>query len=151
VKFVKELTGIIEPVNSFDLVPKVKDGKPYIEKTRLSNSGEKLYKKPENSEIKIGPDYDIVYIKIGDPIYIKETDTRSTVIYRDFKETVSDFINSFQGEISSIIPLMNNKINNVVKSNRDKTLTDYDLNSLTFSTFKNFTGYREFPKVLDNT
>jgi len=101
--------------------------------TRLGKNGETLYVLPEDSVLHIVDGVDTLYIKIG----TYNSSNKTIEIKQDFKRNLKNFIKSFKGEVSSIVPYMNNHYNNVILNKHS-----YNLDGITYNIFSNFHNYK---------
>lgn len=120
---------------------------------RLNSKGEKLYVVPKYSVVTVENGNDVIYIKAADKKYInidgKDNSKDSAyILNNDFSKRINDLLRSFNGEISSIVPLMNENRPKIYESTTIKEDGEtfyinksYDLNEFTANLFNKHSGY----------
>lgn len=129
-------------------------------KVRISVDGKPLYSVPENAKVKHINGYDIIFLKASDNklVSIKNEETgeikeeRRHIIRNDIESRLQELISSFKGEISSIVPIMNNKNDKLVFKLKNEQGENVYLNELSFKMFRNYANFIEKKTTkLDNT
>lgn len=79
-------------------------------KVRLDSFGQPLYEIPQDAVLNIEGGKDILYLKAA---FVKKdiNSKNNRIFFPKLGRNLNDFIKSFNGKISSIVPLLNNKIN----------------------------------------
>jgi hypothetical protein len=123
---------------------------------RIGKNGKKLYTLPENSSVVIEGGKETVYIKAFTNKFHLATNAEGEVAkkttpipYKEiepkFSNTLTEFIDSFGGRISMIVPLMNTFVE--TKQIKEGELIKSNIHNKTLWAFKNFTGYVDLSKM----
>lgn len=118
-----------------------------LEKYRVDNLGNRLYKKPKNSLIVNENGVDKIFIKVGSQV----RGTKQTTLFPDLEKSMNDLVRSFKGKIVSIVPLMNNINTSLIQSSIYTSGETVNLNETSFKIFKKYSNYKNKDINFDST
>lgn len=130
IKFVDFNTTSVPVDNRIKISESIENNLSKLGKYRVGDNGEPLYYLPNNAVVRFDNDKEIIYMPIT---YNKDN---KSYLHKMFSVTMNQFVKSFNGEISSIVPILTSKM-----SLFDDSDNIVDVNQLSFNIFKDFFNY----------